>query len=157
MEVRVAERRVETAVCAFGGYLDPLTRAPPQDESSASAATSIFRLRGDALKRRKYETGLSKRYTLSGSVVSWEVRRLLSRLSSDVVRPLTSLYDSPILSSKRTLPWWYLRRLIRMVADREAGRRDDAAPMDSSKMRIPVQPRRRPIPRATARTIAPAN
>jgi hypothetical protein len=157
IEVRVAERRVETAVCAFGGYLDPLTRAPPQDESSPSVATSIFRLRGDALKRRKYETGLSKRYTLSGSVVSWEVRQFLSLLSSDVVRPLSSLCDSTILSSKRTLPWRCLRRLIRMVADREAGRRDDAAPMDSSTTRILVQRRRRPIPRAIARTIAPAN
>jgi hypothetical protein len=75
IEVKVAERRVETAVCAFGGYLDPLTRAPPQDESSPSVAKSIFRLRGDALKKQKYETDLPKRYTLSGSVVSWEVRR----------------------------------------------------------------------------------
>jgi hypothetical protein len=89
MEVKAAERRVETAVCAFGGYLDPLTRAAPQDESSPSvAATSIFRLRGDALKRQKYEAGLPKRYTLSGSVVSWEVRRYNAAVRT--ISPATS-------------------------------------------------------------------
>jgi hypothetical protein len=156
MEVKAAERRVETAVCAFGGYLDPLTREAPQDESSPTvAATSIFRLRGDALKRQKYEAGLPKRYTLSGSVVSWEVRRYCERSRRQhLPHTLPLRFDDS--RSKRILLWRFLRRSIR-GADKEARRRDEDALMDLLTTRMRIQRRRRPIPWAISRTIAPAS
>jgi len=64
IDVKTATRRVETAICAFGGTLHPQRK---------SEASSIFRLRGVEHKKHQYERSLPARYHLSGSVISWDV------------------------------------------------------------------------------------
>jgi hypothetical protein len=63
--VSIATRRVEAAICAFGGTLN----------SNRSQQTwSIFRHRGASTDgRRRYEQRLPGRYYLSGSRISWDV------------------------------------------------------------------------------------
>jgi hypothetical protein len=64
----VAARRVEAAICAFGGYLQP-------KQSSTSQAMSIFRLNGHqkSAARDYYEQHFHQRYFVSAYHVSWEV------------------------------------------------------------------------------------
>lgn len=57
---------METAICAFGGSLNPTRK---------QEARSIFRLKGDASRRQLYEKSLQSRYYLSGSHISWEVEK----------------------------------------------------------------------------------
>lgn len=71
VDVMIAARRVETAVCAFGGSIVPADR---QNE-----AQSIFRLRGGAKHKQDYEQRLHERYYLSGSMISWEVSSICRR------------------------------------------------------------------------------
>lgn len=78
MDGVIAKRRVETAICAFGGSLNRSTdRRSHHPEGSSAAHSSIFRLKGRALQRKIYEERLSSRYYLSGSVISWEVSKEL--------------------------------------------------------------------------------
>jgi hypothetical protein len=59
-------RRVEAAICAFGGSLRP----QKQDQQT----TSIFRVKQDVGEaRRRYDRELVNRYCVSGSRLSWEV------------------------------------------------------------------------------------
>ena len=64
LDMKVAIRRVEAAVCAFGGTVQDYRRH----------AQSIFRLRDRvaADTRVEYERTLAGRYYLSGSRLSWE-------------------------------------------------------------------------------------
>lgn len=64
LDMKVALRRVEAAVCAFGGTVQDYRRH----------AQSIFRLRDRvaADTRVEYERSLAGRYYLSGSRLSWE-------------------------------------------------------------------------------------
>lgn len=65
IDVKIATRRVETAVCAFGGTL--------HHPDSKSDTSSIFRLRGDAKEKQLYQRRLPSRYYMSGAAISWEV------------------------------------------------------------------------------------
>lgn len=60
----IATRRIEAAICAFGGALY---------SSSSTRTDSIFRLTGPSSSRRRYEELLHRRYFLSGSRISWAV------------------------------------------------------------------------------------
>jgi len=63
VDAKIATRRVETAICAFGGTLNSRRR---------NDASSIFRLsRGG--EKQMYERCLPSRYNLGGSVISWDV------------------------------------------------------------------------------------
>lgn len=64
LDMKVALRRVEAAVCAFGGTVQDYRRH----------AQSIFRLRDRVAEdtRLEYERSLAGRYYLSGSRLSWE-------------------------------------------------------------------------------------
>jgi hypothetical protein len=62
--LKIAIRRVEAAVCAFGGNLNTEMRYK---------ANSIFRVKGPSNARLLYEQRLPHRYYLSGSRISWEV------------------------------------------------------------------------------------
>jgi hypothetical protein len=62
--LKIAIRRVEAAVCAFGGNLNTEIRYK---------ANSIFRFKGPSNARLLYEQRLPHRYYLSGSRISWEV------------------------------------------------------------------------------------
>eukprot|EP00978_Attheya_sp_CCMP212_P035752 scaffold157508_cov60-Attheya_sp.AAC.4 len=68
-DIAIAQRRVASAICAFGGSI----RQTRRDDSSSS----IFRARGnDQAKSRsqlKYEAQLPDRYYENGSHLSWEV------------------------------------------------------------------------------------
>lgn len=64
--MKLAIRRVEAAICAFGGTLNTSKRCPNQ-------ASSIFRFKGASNSRLFYEQQLPRRYYLSGSRISWEV------------------------------------------------------------------------------------
>lgn len=62
-----AIRRVEAAICAFGGTINPI-KIPNQH------TRSIFRLNGEpSEKRRQYEKSLSRRYYMNGTRISWDV------------------------------------------------------------------------------------
>lgn len=63
LDLKVSLRRVEAAVCAFGGTLQPDPTGRHQ---------SIFRRRVEADTRLAYEQSLAGRYYLSGSRLSWE-------------------------------------------------------------------------------------
>jgi hypothetical protein len=63
-DLKIAIRRVEAAICAFGGDLN--TEMDYQ-------ASSIFRFKGPSNARLLYKQRLPYRYYLSGSRISWEV------------------------------------------------------------------------------------
>ncbi|GKY96549.1 hypothetical protein MPSEU_000614500 [Mayamaea pseudoterrestris] len=63
-DLKLASRRVETAVIAFGGTI---TAAPRVDHR-----LSIFRMKTSS-RRFAYERQMHKRYHVSGSVISWDM------------------------------------------------------------------------------------
>ena len=64
-DVSIGLRRVEAAICAFGGNLQP---------KHSQQILSCFRVNQDAKRaRQRYENELPKRYSLGGSRISWEV------------------------------------------------------------------------------------
>jgi len=63
----IATRRVEAAICAFGG-------AVSGTNSRRQQTWSIFRTKGAPMEaRRVYEQCLPRRYVMSGSHISWDV------------------------------------------------------------------------------------
>jgi hypothetical protein len=64
IELVLATRRVETAICVFGGNLNP---------RRSSHTSSIFRLRDDQSGKQQYEQQLPKRYQVNESRISWDV------------------------------------------------------------------------------------
>ncbi|CAB9502035.1 expressed unknown protein [Seminavis robusta] len=64
MELVIATRRVETAICVFGGSLNP---------RKSSQTSSIFRLRETGSATRQYEQELPQRYQVTESRISWDV------------------------------------------------------------------------------------
>lgn len=66
-DLAIATRRVEAAICAFGGTVNGPTRRHQQ-------TWSIFRTKGASMEaRRSYEQCLPRRYAMRGSHISWEV------------------------------------------------------------------------------------
>lgn len=64
-DLTIAVRRVEAAICAFGGTLN---------SNRKQQTWSIFRHKGASPEERlQYERALPSRYLLSGSRISWEV------------------------------------------------------------------------------------
>lgn len=64
MELTVARRRVETAICAFGGSLN---------NGSKFYNSSIFRLKGNSSLKQRYEQRLPQRYRTGTNSISWDV------------------------------------------------------------------------------------
>lgn len=85
---KVATRRVEAAICAFGGTITT-SRNGPTD--------SIFRFKSSTKlnNRRFYNNTLPQRYCLSGSRISWDFEE-----SPPVVIPLDESDNSTVSSSR---------------------------------------------------------
>ena len=65
MDLVIASRRVETAICVFGGSLNP---------KRSSQTSSIFRLKGSCPSKQPYEQRLHQRYRISDEGrISWDV------------------------------------------------------------------------------------
>lgn len=65
MELVIATRRIETAICVFGGNLN--LRRP-------SRTSSIFRLKSSSsTTKQRYEQHLSQRYHFTEGQLSWDV------------------------------------------------------------------------------------
>ena len=64
MDVIIASRRIETAICVFGGS---------QKTARQTHTSSIFRLKGTTSNRTHYEQQMSKRYHVGESRISWDV------------------------------------------------------------------------------------
>ena len=62
-EVKVATRRVEAAICAFGGFLNSKEQEPLHPNSH------IFRLRNNSL----YDSQFYRRFYVNGNHVSWDM------------------------------------------------------------------------------------
>lgn len=65
IDLVIATRRIETAICVFGGNLN--AKRPTHQTSS------IFRLKGADSNKNYYEQQLPQRYHVGASRVSWEV------------------------------------------------------------------------------------
>jgi hypothetical protein len=63
-ELVLATRRVETAICVFGGNLNP---------KRSSHTSSIFRLKDAQSGKQQYEQQLPKRYQVNEGRISWDV------------------------------------------------------------------------------------
>lgn len=64
MDLVIAKRRVESAICAFGGNQNP--KRPSQ-------TSSIFRLRDGGSSKPHYEQRFSNRYHITEGRISWDV------------------------------------------------------------------------------------
>jgi hypothetical protein len=64
MELVLATRRVEAAICVFGGNLNP---------RRSSQTSSIFRLKDAQSGKHRYEQQLPTRYQVNEGRISWDV------------------------------------------------------------------------------------
>ena len=64
MDLVIAKRRVESAICVFGGAANP---------TRPSHTSSIFRLKDGGYSQSHYEQRSSQRYHVSEGRISWDV------------------------------------------------------------------------------------
>jgi hypothetical protein len=66
VDLLIASRRIDTAICTFGGSL--IFRKP-----QTNGSTSIFRKKEEEYPKQRYEQSLHQRYHLTEGRISWDV------------------------------------------------------------------------------------